>query len=125
VHDSREWDEAPMPYSIFFTDRGHAIHGSSATRSLGQRASHGCVRLAPSKAAVLFALVQTEGAGATKVVITGGSRAAKAGRSQMIEAHGRKPLRVQRASTETWTIDQSGGWFGKPTQLRVATDERP
>ena len=70
VHYSREWDDAPMPHSIFFTDRGHAIHGSNATRSLGRRASHGCVRLAPSKAAALFALVQAEGQGMTKLIIT-------------------------------------------------------
>ena len=26
---SKEWDDAPMPNSIFFTQRGHAIHGSA------------------------------------------------------------------------------------------------
>ncbi len=46
-HYSREWDNAPMPHSIFFTDQGHAIHGSNATGRLGSRASHGCVRLSP------------------------------------------------------------------------------
>ena len=25
-HFSREWDDAPMPHSIFFTRQGHAIH---------------------------------------------------------------------------------------------------
>ena len=28
MHFSREWDNAGMPHSIFFTSRGHAIHGS-------------------------------------------------------------------------------------------------
>ena len=28
-HFSREWDDAPMPHSIFFTQLGHAIHGSN------------------------------------------------------------------------------------------------
>jgi L,D-transpeptidase-like protein len=28
THFSREWDDAPMPHSIFFTHEGHAIHGS-------------------------------------------------------------------------------------------------
>ena len=28
-HFSREWDDAPMPYSIFFTKQGHAIHGTN------------------------------------------------------------------------------------------------
>jgi len=31
----QEWDDAPMPHSIFFTKRGHAIHGSFDTRRLG------------------------------------------------------------------------------------------
>src|SRR5688500_1170178 len=34
-HFSREWDEAPMPYSIFFTKDGHAIHGSFEVKKLG------------------------------------------------------------------------------------------
>jgi hypothetical protein len=70
-HYSKEWDEAPMPYSIFFTDGGHAIHGSYETRKLGRRASHGCVRLAPKNAAKLFALVQSQGLGNARVVVTG------------------------------------------------------
>src|SRR4051794_30882743 len=28
-HYSKEWDDAPMPHSIFFTQVGHAIHGST------------------------------------------------------------------------------------------------
>ena len=44
-HYSREWDDAPMPYSIFFTKQGHAIHGTyeraiSATRR--RTAACGC-----------------------------------------------------------------------------------
>ena len=49
-HYSREWDNAPMPHSIFFTDAGNAIHYSRATNPLGSPASHGCVRLAPRHA---------------------------------------------------------------------------
>jgi lipoprotein-anchoring transpeptidase ErfK/SrfK len=70
-HYSNEWDDAAMPHSIFFTGRGHAIHGTNAVRRLGSPASHGCVRLAPSKAAKLFALVQSEGLANTKIVVTG------------------------------------------------------
>ncbi|TGD95941.1 L,D-transpeptidase [Methylobacterium nonmethylotrophicum] len=77
---SREWDDAPMPHAIFFTGRGHAIHGSSHTGRLGTPASHGCVRLAPAKAATLFALVKQEGMGNTRVVI-GGDETAVAGRA--------------------------------------------
>src|SRR5262245_319965 len=49
-HYSKEWDDAPMPHSIFFTPKGHAIHGSFETRRLGSAASHGCVRLSPANA---------------------------------------------------------------------------
>lgn len=69
---SKEWDDAPMPHSIFFTSRGHAIHGSPHVRSLGRRVSHGCVRLAPANAAKLFALVRRAGMSRTTVVVKGG-----------------------------------------------------
>ena len=31
-HYSKEWDNAPMPYSIFFTQSGDAIHGTYEQR---------------------------------------------------------------------------------------------
>lgn len=71
-HFSKEWDDAPMPHSIFFTERGHAIHGSYYVKSLGRRASHGCVRLAPENAATLFALVGEAGMSNTRVTLKGG-----------------------------------------------------
>ena len=71
-HFSKEWDDAPMPYSIFFTGRGHAVHGSYHIKSLGRRASHGCVRLHPDNAAKLFALVGKTGLSNTRVVVKGG-----------------------------------------------------
>ncbi|MET0427981.1 MAG: L,D-transpeptidase [Microvirga sp.] len=70
-HYSREWDNAPMPHSIFFTDEGHAIHGSRATSRLGMPASHGCIRLAPAHAALLFDLVQVQGLDQTRIDVTG------------------------------------------------------
>jgi lipoprotein-anchoring transpeptidase ErfK/SrfK len=72
THFSTEWDDAPMPNSIFFTGRGHAIHGSYHTRRLGQAVSHGCVRLAPGNAAKLYSLVAQKGMGNTTIVISGG-----------------------------------------------------
>jgi L,D-transpeptidase-like protein len=70
-HYSREWDDAPMPHSIFFTKIGHAIHGSYETKRLGTPASHGCVRLSPQNAATLFALVKDEGVFNTLVRLKG------------------------------------------------------
>src|SRR5262245_23161246 len=80
-HYSKEWDDAPMPHSIFFTKVGHAIHGSYEVKRLGTPASHGCVRLAPPNAATLFALVKAEGLSNTKVVLTGEAPPLVAGRS--------------------------------------------
>jgi lipoprotein-anchoring transpeptidase ErfK/SrfK len=69
-HFSKEWDDAPMPHSIFFTMQGHAIHGSSH-KSIGRPASHGCVRLEPKNATILFALVKQQKMANTRVVLTG------------------------------------------------------
>jgi hypothetical protein len=77
-HYSREFDDAPMPHSIFFTKRGHAIHGSFETRKLGRPASGGCVRLAPENAKRLFDMVRQEGVLKTKVTIVGDERVALA-----------------------------------------------
>jgi len=60
VH-SLKYDNAPMPHSIFFRG-GYAIHGSNSVRMLGHPASHGCIRLAPGNASVLFDLVKKQGA---------------------------------------------------------------
>jgi hypothetical protein len=75
-HFSKEFDDAPMPHSIFFTKLGHAIHGSFDTRHLGSPASHGCVRLDPANASKLYALVQQDGVLNTTVVLTGSASAA-------------------------------------------------
>jgi lipoprotein-anchoring transpeptidase ErfK/SrfK len=71
-HYSKEWDDAPMPHSIFFTEQGHAIHGTNSVRALGTPASHGCVRLAPKNAATLFRLVREQGLEKTTIVIDSG-----------------------------------------------------
>src|SRR3954471_15443854 len=69
-HYSKEWDDAPMPHSIFFTTEGHAIHGSYETRNLGRPVSHGCVRISPKNAEKLFELVKREGVSSARVVVT-------------------------------------------------------
>jgi hypothetical protein len=77
-HYSKEWDDAPMPHSIFFTKVGHAIHGSYDTKKLGMPASHGCIRISPAHAATLFALVKQDGLANTKVLLTGSEQIALA-----------------------------------------------
>jgi L,D-transpeptidase catalytic domain len=66
---STAYYSSPMPFSIFFHN-GYAIHGSYAIDRLGGPASHGCVRLHPHHAAILFDLVQQEGPGNTRIEIT-------------------------------------------------------
>jgi hypothetical protein len=68
---SKQWDNAPMPHSIFFIKDGHAIHGSYDLKNLGKPVSHGCVRISPENAAMLYALVEENGLENTKVVLTG------------------------------------------------------
>ncbi|HWV52724.1 L,D-transpeptidase [Pseudorhodoplanes sp.] len=87
-HYSREFDDAPMPHSIFFTKRGHAIHGSYETRKLGRPASGGCVRLAPENAKVLFDLVKSEGVLKTKVTVAGDERIALARADRQLTQRG-------------------------------------
>jgi L,D-transpeptidase-like protein len=77
-HFSKEFDDAPMPHSIFFTKIGHAIHGTESERSLGLPVSHGCVRLSRANATTLYALVEKEGVLNTTVTLTGSSTVALA-----------------------------------------------
>src|SRR4030081_3113808 len=77
-HYSKEFDDAPMPHSIFFTKIGHAIHGTDSESRLGTPASHGCVRLSRANASTLYALVQSEGVLNTTVTLTGSSQVALA-----------------------------------------------
>src|SRR3954466_7056747 len=77
-HFSKEFDDAPMPHSIFFTKIGHAIHGTDSESRLGTPASHGCVRLSRANASTLYALVQAEGVLNTTVTLTGSSQVALA-----------------------------------------------
>jgi hypothetical protein len=64
---SRQWD-SPMPFAMFFDwirggrVSGLAIHGTDeqGVKTLGERASHGCIRMAPEDAKTLFNLIQSK-----------------------------------------------------------------
>jgi lipoprotein-anchoring transpeptidase ErfK/SrfK len=70
---SRRYDWSPMPHAIFF-HKGYAIHGTGYVSRLGRPASHGCVRLHPSHAAELFALVRQQGMRRTRIVVSNSAR---------------------------------------------------
>jgi lipoprotein-anchoring transpeptidase ErfK/SrfK len=68
-HRSKTYDDAPMPFAVFFKG-GYAIHATDAVGRLGKPASHGCVRLSKDNAAMFFKLVDAYGKWNTKIVIT-------------------------------------------------------
>lgn len=67
---STQYDDAPMPHSVFFNG-GIATHATNSTRRLGSPASHGCVRLAPRNAERFYDLVHQHGMKRTRIVVTG------------------------------------------------------
>lgn len=67
-HRSSLYNNAPMPYSIFFRGN-YAIHGTDQISRLGAPASAGCVRLHPEHAAVLFELTRAVGTSNMQVLI--------------------------------------------------------
>ena len=68
-HRSKKYDNAPMPFAIFFNG-GYAVHATFDLKRLGRPASHGCVRLHPDNAATFFSMALQEGLGNTKIIIT-------------------------------------------------------
>jgi lipoprotein-anchoring transpeptidase ErfK/SrfK len=68
---SKQWDNSPMPHSIFYMKDGHAIHGTHEVKNLGKPASHGCVRLSPENALTLYSMVEKTGMENVQVVLNG------------------------------------------------------
>ena len=73
-----------------------AIHGSYEILHLGRPASHGCIRLHPANAAILFALVK-ERVGDTSIVVTG-ERPEPVARSRAREVEKSERPRVRPAA---------------------------
>ena len=67
-HRSKLYGNAPMPWSIFYSGN-YAIHGTTSIKRLGRPASHGCVRLHPDNAKVLYRMVQAAGLSDTRVTV--------------------------------------------------------
>jgi hypothetical protein len=123
-HHSKKYDDAPMPHSIFFTELGHALHGTFATRQLGAPASHGCVRLEPANATQLFALVRQEGPRNTTIVITGDAREAIA-RAHRPAAPAAATARVTHASATATVRDKAKDDLSAPLRLYPAPVAQP
>jgi len=117
-HFSREWDDAPMPHSIFFTQKGHAIHGTDHVRNIGRPASHGCVRLSRANASALWDLVKREGMPNTRVVLSGQvpSVSDPAAVSRRVPAFGEPPT---YANDDEMTAPPARGYVsGSPRDTR-------
>ena len=138
-HFSKEFDDAPMPHSIFFTKIGHAIHGTMSEGRLGTPASHGCVRLSRANATTLYALVEQQGVLNTTVTLTGSAAVALArnprpntqvarrdpNAQQPYEQQQAQPDEQQYASTGQPTdITPQGQQYGQPYGQRSYTQER-
>ena len=111
-HFSKEFDDAPMPHSIFFTKIGHAIHGTDSVNRLGSPASHGCVRLSRANASTLYALVQRDGVLNTTVTLTGSSQVALARNPRT-----RTNTAVARGGVSPQTEQQQYGAAGEPVVI--------
>ncbi len=105
---SKQWDNAPMPHSIFFIKDGHAIHGSFEVKNLGRPASHGCVRISPKDAAILYALVEENGLENTRVVVTGVTPGGEYNVAED-ETSARGEYKVARGQTSSRRIRRSVG----------------
>ena len=104
-HYSKEFDDAPMPHSIFFTKQGHAIHGTDSVNRLGTPASHGCVRLSRANAQTLWNIVKAEGVLNTTVTLSGSS--------QVALARNPRPNAVTTARQQVPSYDA----YGQPLQI--------
>ena len=82
---SRQYEMTPMPFAVFF-HRGYAVHATMEAHNLGHVASHGCVRLRPDNAAILYSLVRRQGMANTKVVVMNGALPAVSGATPLAEA---------------------------------------
>ena len=126
-HLSQEWDNAPMPHTMFFDLHGHAIHGFFDVKHLGSPVSHGCVRLAPANAAALFALVQGQGMSQTTVVVSGQApaRFLITASSRVISRRSRRRNITGRSlSTGTKTPGRIDCWTWAPPPPTVTSNGR-
>ena len=115
-HFSKEFDDAPMPHSIFFTKIGHAIHGTESEGRLGTPASHGCVRLSRANATTLYALVQEQGVLNTSVTLAGSAAIALARNPRPNTALAR------RAPAQTYDQQYAAG---EPTVITLQAQDYP
>jgi hypothetical protein len=115
-HYSRTW-HAPMPWSMFLnaTIRGRqtgiALHssGNSHARLLGNRASGGCVRLPPAKAAELFHRFEAEEQGYVPMFAFDSARNRTSGEGVLRRGSDGRPIMVRGYRVLLFIEDYPGG----------------
>jgi lipoprotein-anchoring transpeptidase ErfK/SrfK len=116
VHYSHTWNGAAMPYAMFLnatlkgTQTGIALHSASShVAQLGSRASGGCVRLPPEKAAELFERFQAEEHGMVPVFTYDASRRRTNGEGVMVRDAGGRPILTEGYRVLLFIEDYPGG----------------
>lgn len=99
MHYSRKYDNAPMPFSVFYHG-GYAIHGTNAVSRLGRPASHGCIRLSTPNARTFYNLVRRYGRRNTLIRVTGTTPKAslRKRKKKRTRSHRKKQWSASRAS---------------------------
>jgi lipoprotein-anchoring transpeptidase ErfK/SrfK len=108
---SRKYDNAPMPFSVFFKD-GAAIHATMNLGSLGTPASHGCVRLSKTNAAIFFSMVQRHGMKHTRIHVYGKPRHAPDLVASQSRNDNARAAPVRYASAQPGPRPMTGGYGG-------------
>jgi hypothetical protein len=129
-HFSKEWDDAPMPHSIFFTQNGIAVHGTYEAKHLGSPVSHGCVRLSTAHAATLYDLVKQDGLLTTQVVLTGNeqiavaNQAAQRGLARAVDTAREVQPAVETTGVAPSAVDDHDVTYATPTYRSQVRDDR-
>ena len=104
VHRSRTYDDAPMPYMQRLTAKGVAMHAGNLP---GYPASHGCIRLPPAFAKLLYGVTEL----GTSVIITDAEKDRRAAEQERME------IEYQRTIEE---IAQRKAWLQADAERAVA-----
>lgn len=123
---SRQYDNAPMPHSVFFNG-GIAVHATTSTGLLGRPASHGCVRLSPANAARFYQLVSKHGMGMTRIVVHGAQPFARTDRIARNNGNrGNRNANNRNANNRNANIrtTRRGGAYGSDSYRIVAQAPR-
>lgn len=117
MHYSSAWHGAAMPYSMFLNatihgrQTGIALHSSGEVHAalLGNRASGGCVRLPPAKAAELFNRFQAEERGMVPVFAYDAARNRTNGEGIVLRSADGRPLLTPGYRVLLFIEDYPGG----------------